>query len=169
MWRSHGLVTMHFKHSHWWKRRSRSNFDSHYAWGTDRWSEYVWMQDGCRVYTNSYMASNGSCFVVTWTVFKNHLSEVGLTQNRETMALWMFTTFGYFLLYHMWGPAWIEIHWNNIWLRARYMWLHTTLEGPWPHYMILEVCWNGLWTRSFGLSQFHGHGSWLVCEMTLRS
>jgi hypothetical protein len=27
------------------------------------------------------------------------------------------------------------------------------------HYMILEVCWDGLWTLSFGLSQFHGHGS----------
>jgi hypothetical protein len=26
-------------------------------------------------------------FMVTWTNFKNHLLEVGLTQNRETMAL----------------------------------------------------------------------------------
>ena len=33
------------------------------------------------------MASNGSCFMVTWTIFKNHLLEVGLTQNWETMAL----------------------------------------------------------------------------------
>ena len=33
--------------------------------------------------------------------------------------------------------------------------------------MILEVCWDGLLTRSFGLSQFHGHGSWLVCEEAL--
>jgi hypothetical protein len=33
--------------------------------------------------------------------------------------------------------------------------------------MILEVCWDGLWTLSFGLSQFHGHGSWLVCEVAL--
>jgi hypothetical protein len=31
--------------------------------------------------------SNGSCFMVTWTVFKNHPLEVGLMQNRETMAL----------------------------------------------------------------------------------
>ena len=35
--------------------------------------------------------------------------------------------------------------------------------------MILEVCWDGLWTLSFGLSQFHGHGSWLVCEVALSS
>ena len=26
---------LHFKHSHWWKRRSWSKFDSHYAWGTN--------------------------------------------------------------------------------------------------------------------------------------
>jgi hypothetical protein len=49
------------------------------------------------------------------------------------------------------------------------MWLHTTLEGLWPHDIILKVSWdNGLWTLSFGLSQFHGHGSWLVCEVALK-
>jgi hypothetical protein len=31
----------------------------------------------------------------------------------------------------------------------------------------LEVSWDGLWTLSFGLSQSHGHGSWLVCEVAL--
>ena len=25
------------------------------------------MQDGCKVYMDSYMASNGPCFMVTWT------------------------------------------------------------------------------------------------------
>ena len=34
----------------------------------------------------------GSCFMVTRSVFKNHTLEVGLTQNRETMALRMLTT-----------------------------------------------------------------------------
>ena len=33
--------------------------------------------------------------------------------------------------------------------------------------MILEVCWDGLGTLSFGLSQLHNHGSWLVCEVAL--
>ena len=28
------------------------------------------MQDGCKVYMDSYMASNGSCFMVTWIIFK---------------------------------------------------------------------------------------------------
>jgi hypothetical protein len=56
----------------------------------DQWS--TWMQDGCKVYIGSYMTSNGSCFMVTWTIFKNHFLEVGLTQNRETMAFQMLTT-----------------------------------------------------------------------------
>ena len=47
------------------------------------------------------------------------------------------------------------------------MWLHTTLEGSKSHYMILEGSRDGLWTLSFGLSQLHGHGSWLVCEVAL--
>ena len=41
------------------------------------------MQDGCKV----YMTSNGP-----FSIFKNHLLEVGLTQNWETMALQMLTT-----------------------------------------------------------------------------
>ena len=42
------------------------------------------------------MASNGSRLMVTWTILKNHLLEVGLTQNWETMALKTFTTVGLF-------------------------------------------------------------------------
>ena len=56
------------------------------------------MQDGCKVHMDSYMASNGSCFMVTWTSFKNHLLEVGLTQNRETMALRTSQPLVYFIL-----------------------------------------------------------------------
>ena len=33
--------------------------------------------------------------------------------------------------------------------------------------MILEVCWDSLRTLSFWLSQSHGHGSWLECEVAL--
>ena len=85
---------LHFKHSHWWQRLSRSNSASHYARGTNGGS--LWLQDGCKVYMDSYMASDGSCFMVTWTIFKNHLLEVGLTQNQETMALRKLTTVGLF-------------------------------------------------------------------------
>jgi hypothetical protein len=61
----------------------------------------MWMQDGCNVYVDSYMASYGSCFMVTWTIFKNHFLEVGLTQNQETIALGMLTTIElfYFVMY----------------------------------------------------------------------
>ena len=54
------------------------------------------MQDGRKVYMDFYVASNGSCFMVTWTVFKKYFLEVDLTQNWETMALRMLTTVGLF-------------------------------------------------------------------------
>ena len=34
-------------------------------------------------------------------------------------------------------------------------------------FMILKVFWDGLWALSFVLSQFHGHGTWLVCKVVL--
>ena len=33
--------------------------------------------------------------------------------------------------------------------------------------MISEVSWDSLRTLSYGLSQFHGHNSWLMCEVVL--
>jgi hypothetical protein len=58
------------------------------------------MQDGCEVYMDSYMASNGSHFVVTRIIFQNHLLEVDLTQNHETMPLRTLTSvvFYYFIM-----------------------------------------------------------------------
>jgi hypothetical protein len=54
------------------------------------------MEDGCKVYMDSYIVSNGPGFVVTWIIFNNHLLEVGLTQNQETMTFQMITTIGFF-------------------------------------------------------------------------
>ena len=34
----------------------------------------------------------------------------------------------FILFYHVWGPAWIEIHWNSIWLRAQ---SHMTSHYTW--------------------------------------
>ena len=119
----------------------------------------MWMQDGCEVYMDSYMASNGSCFMVTWIIFKNHLLEVGLTQNQETMALRTLTTidlFYFVMCKHLHEHKFIEIAFGR---EPSHIWLHTTLEVSWPHYMISEVSWDNLWTLCFGLSQFHGHGS----------
>jgi hypothetical protein len=52
----------------------------------------MWIQDGCEIYIDSHMPSTGFCFSAHWTIFKSHLSEVGLTQNRETKALQTLTT-----------------------------------------------------------------------------
>ena len=123
------------------------------------------MQDGCKVYMDSYTGSHVSCFMVTWIIFKNHLLEVGLTPKQETMALWTLTTVDllYFIMYEdSHEQAFIEIAFG--W-RPRYIWLHTTLQSPRPHYMISKMCWDGLRTLSFGLSQLHGHRSWLMCEV----
>jgi hypothetical protein len=149
---------LHFKHSHWWTRRSRSKFKLHTSL---RDQHGKCLQDGCKV----YVASNGLCIMVTWTIFKYQLLEVGLRQNRETMALWTLTIIDLFYFIHVWGPTWSKIHWNSIWLRYCHICLHTTLEDPWPHYMILKVSWDGLWKFSFGHSQSQGHGSWLMCEV----
>ena len=70
----------------------------------------MWMQDGCKVYMVSYIASNGSCFMVTWTIFKSHLFGVGLNTNWEQMALRTLTIIGLVYFYHVWRPAWVEIH-----------------------------------------------------------
>ena len=151
----------HLKHSHWWKSRSRSKFaTSHYAWGTN--GVYKWMQDACKVYMDSYVASNGSCVMVTWTIFQNHMLEVGTTQNRETIALWTLTTVGLFYFIMCEDPAWIDIHWNSIWLRAlshmtsHYTWRSvTTLHGfggvlRWPldtFFWALRTSWSWLLAR----------------------
>ena len=43
---------------------------------------------------------------------------------------------------------------------------HSTLQGPWPHCMLVEVSWDGHRTLPFGLSQSHGHGSWPLTYWT---
>ena len=92
----------------------------------------MWMQDGCKVYTDSYMVSNGSCFMVIWIVFTSHLLEVGLTQNWEIMVVQTLIT--------------VNLFYFLSWFRRC---LGTALD------------------TSFGLSQFHGHGSWLVFDVAL--
>ena len=156
---------LHFKHSHWWKR-----------WGpvqvrfTLRWRDHrsMWMQDGCKVHMDSYVASNGSCLMVTWTLFQK--SPLGGTSNTKAgnhgalnaHSLW------FILFYHVWGLTWIESTEIAFGWGPGHIWLCTTLEDLWPHHMILKVSWDGPWTLlSFGLSQFHGHDSWLECEVAL--
>jgi hypothetical protein len=56
------------------------------------------MQDGCKVYMDSYMASNGSCVFGHLDYFQNRSLKVSLTQNREIVALRMLTTVDLFYL-----------------------------------------------------------------------
>ena len=80
--------------------------------------EYGIMQHGCKVYMDSYTASNGSWFMVTWSILKNHLLEVGSTQNHEIMALPNLTAVGlkHFIMCE--DLTWKRTHWNNVGLRV---------------------------------------------------
>ena len=52
------------------------------------------------------MTLDETFFMVTWTILKNHLLELGLTQNRETMTLRTLTRIDLFYINHVWRPAW---------------------------------------------------------------
>ena len=81
---------LHFKHCHRWKRQSVVQVrPSHYAWGTNGVGE-------CKMDIKVHGFLHG----IKWIMvhghldfsFKNHLLEVGLTQNQEIMALQKLTT-----------------------------------------------------------------------------
>ena len=126
-WETESPWPVHFKHSHWWKRRSRSNLASHYAWGTNGVRE-------CKMDVKStwiptwHRMDHVSCFMVKWTIFKNHILEVGLTQNHDTMTLWNLTIvkLSHFIMCE--DPTWIKTHWNSVWLRDR---SHVTSHYTW--------------------------------------
>ena len=65
----------------------------------------------------------------------------------------------FIVFYHVWEPTWIIIHWNSIWLRV---WSHMASHYNWGSVTTLHDV-GGV----FGLSQSHGHGSWLVCDVAL--
>ena len=150
------------------KRRTRSKFAaSHYTWGTNGVHE---CKMDVKVYIDSYMTSTGSCFMVTWTIFKNHLQEAGQTQNRKTMALRTLTAVGFFYFLSR-----VKTRVNRNPLKQH------LVNGPVTHGLPLhsKICdhtttrvWRRLGTAFghflCGLSQsHHGHGSWLVCEAAL--
>jgi hypothetical protein len=109
----------------------------------------MWMQDGCKVYMDSYMASNGSCFMAIWTIYKNHLLEVGLTQHLEAMALRTLTTvdFFYFItcedpheqnfikLAFGWGPGHIWLH-LHLRIRDHTTWFWRCVGTAFGHFLL---------------------------------
>ena len=70
----------------------------------------MWMQDdGCIVFMDSYMASNGSCFLVTWIVLQK--TPLGSRPNTKPLGdhgtsnarnRWLI------LFHHVWRPTWIK-------------------------------------------------------------
>ena len=66
----------------------------------------MWMQDGCKVYMDSYMSCNGLCFMVIWVIFKNHLLEAVRPNTKQ----WDHVTLNYYkcwfiMFYHVWGSG----------------------------------------------------------------
>ena len=64
--------------------------------------------------------------------------------------------------YHVWGPTWIDMHWNNIWWRAR---SHMTARYTWGPVTTLHDVGGVLRRRPldtffWALTIPHGHGSW---------
>ena len=106
---------VHFKHSHWWKRRSRSKFTPQYAWGTNGVCD-------CKMDVKS-------TWIPTWHWMDHVLWLLGLFSNtiswrwvyHKTRTPWHSERSqpSLYSIYHVWGPAWIKIHWNSIWLRAQ--------------------------------------------------
>ena len=117
---------LHFKHSHWWKGRSWSKFASHYAWITTGACECK--MDVRSTWIHSYMASAESCFMVTWTIFKK--LPLGGRPNTKPRDCGTPNAHNHWfnLFYHVWGPTWIENHWNSIRLRAQ---SHMTSHYTW--------------------------------------
>ena len=100
----------------------------------------MWMQDGCKVYMDSWHD-------IEQIMFHGHLDYFQKPPHRGRPN----TKLGdhgtpydhnrqFILFYHVWGPAWMEIHEIAFVGGPSHMWVHTTLEDLWPHYMILDGC-----------------------------
>ena len=96
----------------------------------------MWMHDGCKVYMVSYMALNGSRFMVTWIIFKkpplggrsNTIPGDHDTPNAHNR--W------FILYYHAWVPTWIETQRYSIWSKAR---SHMASHSTWGSVTTLHV------------------------------
>ena len=148
---------LHFKHSHWWKRWSQSKFASHYTWGTNGVCE-------CKM----DVSLHGFLCGIEWIMVHGHLNYFqipplgGRPNTKPLGGHGILNTHNVDLFYFIMCE---DPHEQNF-IEMAFGWG----SGPYDftlHYMILEVPWDGLWTLSFGLSRFHGHGSWLVCEVAL--
>jgi hypothetical protein len=88
----------------------------------------MWMQDGCK-------SLHGFLHGIEWIVFHGHLDcfptpPLGGRSNTKSRDQGTLNAHNrwFILFYHMWGPTWIEIHWNSIQLRDR---SHMTSHYTW--------------------------------------
>ena len=94
---------LHFKHSHWWKRRSSSKFVSHYAWGTNRVHECKMDVKSTWITTWHWMDH------VSWSLDYSQKPPLGGRSNTKpgdpgtsnAHNCW------FVLFYHVWRPAWV--------------------------------------------------------------
>ena len=86
----------HFKHSHWWKRRSRSKFKLHTTLeGPTEYKSECKMDGKSTWTTTSHQMEH-----VSWSLplFSNHLLKTDSTLNQETMALRTLITIDLFII-----------------------------------------------------------------------
>ena len=145
--------------THWWESRSRSKFASHNAWGTNGVCE-------CKM----DVSLHGFPHVMKWIMFHGHLDYFqepplrGRTNTKpgdhgtlDALNCW------FILLYHVWGPAWVEIPWNNTWLRAR---SHMTSHFTWGSVTTLHdfgVVLARHWACSLASHNFMAWSRLLAC------
>ena len=130
------------------------------------------MQDGCKVYMDPYMASNESCFMVTWIIFKT-TSGLGGRPNTKPGD---HCTPNARMIYS--NSSCVRTNRNRNSFEIAFGWrpkaqLHMTSHNFTLHVRVREHTtwfWRCL-GKAFGHfllgSQFHDHSSWLVCEVAL--
>ena len=150
------LETLGFRATSWTRMRARDHCTSSTLIGRKskaRPSSLHTTLEGPTEYVNARWIQSVHVFLqgIEWIMFHGHLDyflkttylEVGLTQNQETMALQTLTTIGVFSFIvredpHEWKCIETTFCWGPCHIRP-----HTTLEGPWPHVTISDVCWDG--------------------------
>ena len=140
-------------------------FTSHYVWGTNGVCEYKMDVNSTWIPTWHRMDR------VSWSLAIFPKPPLEGRPNTKPVDHGTPNTHNHWFIvfHHDRGPTWIKIPWNSIWLSARsHMASHYTWRSVTTLHDFGGVLGRPLDTSfPFGLSQLHGHGSWLVCEVAL--
>jgi hypothetical protein len=88
----------------------------------------MWVQDGCKVYMDSYMTLDGSCFHGHLDCFQKSSLGGKLNTKLKDHVTPNAHNCWFIWFYDVWGPACMDIHPNSIWLRAQ---SHMTSHYTW--------------------------------------